>query len=113
KPRGPCGRMCASMRFALASILLVACGCGGSPAAVEAPTSPGPKAYAIHLSHPSKVGDRTHLVLDEEGRTTGSHLDVQELVVDGRTLLHGAVDITNAAKADDAIFFVDGTTTEK
>ena len=39
------------------------------------------------------VADRTIAAVDEKGRTTRSHFEVQELAVDG---LHGVVDITTA-----------------
>src|SRR6185437_15478558 len=67
--RHACSTMLATMRFTIAS-LLVLCGCGASqPAHVEAPTSPQTKTYAIRLSRPSHAGDREHLVVDLEEET--------------------------------------------
>jgi hypothetical protein len=154
------------MRPVLASVVL-ACGvcgaaCGGASsqtAGVEAPVvpvsfggapaPPAAKAYTIHLSRPSHVGERTHVVVDlsedsgtsiaqgdqvdekhekrvthfdavamvaavdEKGRTTRSRYEVKELLVDGRPLVHGLVDVTNAPTEEDATILVDGAPADK
>jgi hypothetical protein len=50
----------------------------------------------------------TVLAVDGRGEATRSRYEVKDLVVDGRPLAHGVVDITNAAKEDDATIVVDG-----
>jgi hypothetical protein len=56
------------MRTAIIVLVFVflATGCGGASPSVEAPTSPATatKAYGVHFSRPSHVGERAHLVAD-------------------------------------------------
>jgi hypothetical protein len=54
------------MRLVLVGALVTACGCGGSQtASVDAPLAPASsKTYPIHFSHPGRVGDRSHVVIE-------------------------------------------------
>ena len=134
------------MRFVLACIVLTACGGGTAQTApVELPKADAAKAYVIHLTRPSHVGDRTHVVMDQteekaskitsgetvvedkharkvmhydaistvvaiddQGRMTKTRHDVKELVVDGKQLAHGVIEITRARREKDAIVTHDG-----
>ncbi len=134
------------MRSMLAFVLLAACGGANAQAtAVDLPKPDAQKTYEIRLSRPSKVGERTHVVMDqtedkaskitsgeqvvedkherkvmhydalstvvainETGRMTKTRHEVKELLVDGKPLVHGVVDITRAPKEKDAVILVDG-----
>src|SRR5260221_3489213 len=60
------------MKSAALFVFLIACGGGSSSAQPQSlPTTSAPKAYAVHLSHPSVVGDKLHVVSDKvEDKTT-------------------------------------------
>jgi hypothetical protein len=64
-----------------------------------------------HVTHFDAVG--TIAKVDEKGATTRSQYDVKDLSVDGHTLVHGVVDITNAPKEEDATILVDGAPASK
>ena len=58
------------MRAVLACLLLAACGGGAKETPTTTATSlptqtEAPKAYPIHLSRPSKAGDKVHVVVDQ------------------------------------------------
>ncbi len=143
------------LRFPVLVVALAACG-GGSASTTTATTEvpipkPEPaKTFAVHLHSPSKVGSKTHVVVDaNEDRTTNAikgteviekkrekklihfdavattvavdgkqessktHYDVTELTVDGKPALKGTVDLTRAAKGDDAVVMVNGALATK
>jgi hypothetical protein len=55
-------------RFAALSILLLACGGGSStasPQTLPTTSTSAPKTYAVQLSHPSRAGERLHVVSDQ------------------------------------------------
>jgi hypothetical protein len=85
------------MRFVLALIALTACGGGtaSGPNATDLPKPDAQKAYAIHLSRASHVGERSHVVMDQteqkDSKITGEDGAVIEDKHQKRVLHYDAV----------------------
>lgn len=95
------------MRAVLACLLLAACGGGAkeTPATTTTtlPKPEAPKTYEIHLSRPSKVGDKVHVVVDQtEEKST--QVTAGGKTVDDKTEKHvyHLDEIRNVVAVDDA-----------
>jgi len=77
------------IEIALSGLALVAC-TGPSTVAVSAPTARG---YMVHIQRPDKVGDRTHIIADDESsQRTSARVAGEPTPVDSSKTTHVHVD---------------------
>jgi hypothetical protein len=100
--RAPNRRRCEAIGSALILLSPLATGCAATPSTALAPTATAAKSYPIHFERPSRVGERSHVVIDSS-QDMATKVTRDETVVSDKHEKHTAhYDATSTVVAVDS-----------